>query len=270
MEMEKGILNRHYMMKNIYRLPILLVLIALLTSGCLRLATSPTVDLSQFTPQAGTAAPGQDSTALPGPTATPTLDAETVNTLRLYPLWVGSTWVYDYLGYTPEEEAHWRLTETVVSSDLLEGYYVVEVARQAELTLGNPAGDFPFSPPIGSFTYLIDGTKVYRFEGQPSADLDEAWLELVLPFPPDGEAWYPNPADRIAAAPPETGSRRVDGPFDQVVPESGARACYNVVTQVAEGYQEATFCEGIGYLYQEAGNLAGEGYRLEMIGFVIQ
>ena len=270
MEMEKGILNRHYMMKNIYRLPILLVLISLLTSGCLRLASAPTVDLSQFTPQAGTAAPGQDSTALPGPTATPTLDAETVNTLRLYPLWVGSTWVYDYLGYTPEEEAHWRLTETVVSSRILGGYYVAEVERKAELTLGDPSPDFPFSPPTGSFFYLLDGTKVYQFEGQVSTDLDEAWLDLILPFPADGETWQPDPADRAMAEPPEIGSRTAEGPFEQLVSENGARTCYNLVTRVAEGSQEATFCEGIGYLYQEAGNLEGEGYRMEMIGFVIQ
>ena len=268
--MEKGILNGHSKMKNTFRSLILLA-IALLTSGCLRLATLPTVDLAQFTPQAGVASPAQDSTPeLPAPTATPVLDAAAVNALRLYPLWVGSTWVYDYLGYTAQAEAHWRLTETVVSSRILGGYYVAEVERKAELTLGDPSPDFPFSPPTGSFFYLLDGTKVYQFEGQVSTDLDEAWLDLILPFPADGETWQPDPADRAMAEPPEIGSRTAEGPFEQLVSENGARTCYNLVTRVAEGSQEATFCEGIGYLYQEAGNLEGEGYRMEMIGFVIQ
>lgn len=263
--------EKHSKMKNTFRCCLILLAIALLTSGCLRLATSPTVDLAQFTPQAEASSPVQVSPPdLPVPTATPVLDAVTVNTLRLYPLWVGSTWVYDYLGYTAEEEAHWRLTETVVSSRILGGYYVVEVERKGELTQGDPSPDFPFFPPTGSLFYLLDGTKVYQFEGRASTDLNEAWLDLILPFPAGGEAWQPDPADRANPEQPAIGSRVADGPFEQLISENGARTCYHLVTRVAEGSQEATFCEGIGYLHQEAGNLEGEGYRMEMIGFVIQ
>lgn len=267
---EKGILNAHAMSKKL-SLPLTLVALAVLTSGCWRLATSPTVDLSQFTPQPSaslgseTAAPEQ-----PAATATPTLDAATLNTLRLFPLWVGSTWVYDYLGYTPDQEAHWRLTETVVSSSILDGKYVVEVERKAALTLGDPAANFPFAPSTGLIYYLIDGEKVYRYEGQVGSDLADAWLELVLPFPAEGELWYPDPADRVQAEPPAFGGRAADGPFEQSVPESGARTCYNVLTQVGDGRQEAIFCEGVGYVFMEAASLEGEGYRIEMIGFVLQ
>jgi hypothetical protein len=54
------------------------------------------------------------------------------------------------------------------------------------------------------------------------------------------------------------------------VAESGTRTCYNVVTAVAEGADEATFCDGIGIVFWESDNGGGEGYRMELIGFVLQ
>jgi hypothetical protein len=258
-------------MNKKHTLPLTLILLALLTSGCLRLATSPTVDLTQFTPQASASPPGEMTPpAVPAATATPALDAASQNVLRLFPLWVGSTWVYDYLGYTPDQEVHWRLTETVTSSSMLDGNYVVEVERQAELTLGDPSQNFPFQPPTGSYYYVIDGEQVYKYEGRSPTDLTDAWLELVLPFPPEGELWYPNPADRAASEPPEIGGRTADGPYEQAVSESGTHTCYNVKTEVAEGVQEMSFCDGIGIVFSESKSFEGEGYRMEMIGFVLQ
>lgn len=262
---EKGILN-FLIMKKLTHFFLLLIL-GIATSGCFRLASSTTVDLSQFTAQPSDT--GLSGAAV-GATATPTLDVDTLNTLRIFPLWVGSTWVYDFLGYTLEEEAHWRLTETVVSSRMLDGYYVVAVERTAELTMGNPGPQFASLPPTGSFTYLIAGEDVYRFEGEVETDLDTAWLELVLPFPPEEEAWLPDPAGRSISEDIETGARFAQGPFDQVVSESGTRICYNVVTSLEEGTEEAIFCDGIGYLYYEADDGSGEGYRMEMIGYVLQ
>ena len=165
-------------------LPLTLILLAVLTSGCLRLATSPTMDLAQFTPQASVSPPGEMTPPeAPAATATPALDAASQNVLRLFPLWVGSTWVYDYLGYTPDQEVHWRLTETVTSSSVLDGYYVVEVERQAELTLGDPSPDFPFQPPSGTSFYVIDGDHVYQYEGRVPTDLTDA-LAGVCPALP--------------------------------------------------------------------------------------
>ena len=254
------------MMKNLTRFFCLLILMVL-TSGCLRLASSSTVDLSQFTAQPS---PSVQSDVEADKTANPALDNATLNTLRLFPLWVGSTWVYEYLGYSLEEEAHWRVTETVVYSGILQGHYVAEVERSIELTLGDPPLDFPSYPPVGSFYYLVDGENVYRFEGQVEADLDDAWLEWVLPFPADEEAWIPDPAVRAGAETPASGSRLAQGPFDQAISESGPHVCYNVVTSVETGTEEATFCEGIGVLFLEADNGSGVGYRMEMIGFVVQ
>ena len=263
--MEKGILN--YLMKKTLTRILCLLILMILTSGCLRLASSATVDLSQFTAQ-----PSYPTQVEMGTEIAPTevLDVATLNTLRLFPLWVGSTWVYDYLGYSLDEEAHWRVTETVVYSGILQGHYVAEVERTIKLTLGDPSLAFPSYPPVGSFYYLVDGENVYRFEGLVEADLDDAWLEWVLPFPEDESPWVPNPWLRTSEEDLETGSRFAQGPFDQVVSESGTKVCYNVVTSVEVGTEEATFCEGIGVLFWEADNGQGEGYRMEMIGFVVQ
>ncbi len=263
--MEKGILN--YLMKKTLARILCFLILVILTSSCLRLASSATVDLSQFTAQ-----PSYPTQVEMGTEITPAevLDVATLNTLRLFPLWVGSTRVYDYLGYSLDEEAHWRVTETVVYSGILQGHYVAEVERTIELTLGDPPLDFPAYPPVGSFYYLVDGENVYRFEGLVEADLDDAWLEWVLPFPEDESPWVPNPWLRASEEDLETGTRFAQGPFDQVVSESGTKVCFNVVTSEEVGTEEATFCEGIGVLFWEAGNGQGEGYRMEMIGFVVQ
>ncbi|MBG0771882.1 MAG: hypothetical protein H0S82_09235, partial [Anaerolineaceae bacterium] len=238
-----------------------------LTSGCWRLASSATVDLTQFTAQPSASAQmGAEGEAI----ATSTLDITTQNTLRIFPLWVGSTWVYDYLGYTVDEEAHWRVTETVVSSSILDGHYVVEVERAIELTLGEPAEDFPSAPPTDSFYYLVDGENIYRLDNLDETAPKDAWLELILPFPTDEEIWIPDPSARASEESPASGARMAQGPFDQVISGSGPHACYNVVTSVEVGTEEATFCEGIGFLFLEAENSQGEGYRMEMIGFVVQ
>ena len=251
------------MKKNVVRFLILLTLAAL-TGGCLRLASSTEVDLAQFTSQPSPSVPSG------GTPVTDTLDAATLTALRAFPLWVGSTWVYDYLGYSQDEEAHWRVTDTVVSSDILEGQYVVEIERKTELTLGNPGSAFPSLPQAGSSYYLVDGAHVYRFDGQVETDLDKAWLDLILPFPPGEESWIPDPAIRAIEPSSGVGARFADGPFDQVVAESGTRACYNVVTVVAAGADEMTFCDGIGIVFWESENGRGEGYRMELIGFVLQ
>ncbi len=244
-----------------------LLTLMVLTSGCWRLASSATVDLTQFTAQPSASAQSDAE----GEVITPsTLETTTQNTLRIFPLWVGSTWVYDYLGYTVDEEAHWRVTETVVSSNILDGHYVVKVERAIELTLGDPAEDFPSAPPTDSFYYLVDGENIYRLDNLDETDLEDAWLELILPFPADEQNWVPDPLARAAAESPDSGSRIAEGPFDQVISGSGPHACYNVVTAVEEGTEEATFCEGIGFLFLEAENGQGEGYRMEMIGFVVQ
>jgi hypothetical protein len=253
---------------------ILLVVAVFILSGCLRPATSPTVDLSQFTPQSGTPS-GLTSTEeiiLSIFTPTPKLDSATQTALRIYPLWLGSSWVYDYIGYTPDEEVRWRVIETVVDTQIVDGYYVAKVERRAELQEGKPADNFPYLPEEGVFYYLIDGSDIYRSEGQVQTDLANAWLDLVIPFPEKGDIWYPDPEERVKADPSPVGYRYASEPYDQGLPEDDIiHTCYNVATRVQDGNNEGTFCEGVGYVYQEATIWnTGVGFRSELIGFSLQ
>ncbi len=248
------------------------VLVLVLLSGCLRPASLPTVDLAQFTPAPDSAEPATEADAVeavPSPTGTPELDPDTQATLRRYPLWVGSSWVYTYVGYTREKEVTWRVVETVVATQIVEGYYVATVERSAELMEGTPDSDFPYKPEEGVYYELVDGQNLYRSEGQIQTDLDAAWLDLVIPFP---EVWYPDPRDRASAAPPETGYKYASDPFDQALPEDNSmRVCYKVALKLTDGNDEGTFCDGVGFVYREAARWdSGEGFRSEMVGFSLQ
>lgn len=250
-----------------------LVAITLMLSGCLRLATSPTVDLSQFTPQPEKTGIVDGTQAFtPSVTSTPKLDPAVQTVLRLYPLWLGSSWVYDYLGYSRDAEVRWRVTETVVETQIIDGYYVARIERTAELLEGKPGDQFPYLPEVGSFYYLIDGEDVYKSKDQVQTDLTKAWLDLVIPFPEKGEVWYPDPKERLKTDHSVVGYRYASEPYEQGLPEDGTiHTCYNVATQVEGGNDEGTFCEGVGYVYQEATNWdTGMGFRSELVGFSLQ
>lgn len=251
----------------------LLIVIVFILSGCLRPATLPTVDLSQFTPQTGTTGlPSGNEPQTPAVTATPKLDSATQTVLRIYPLWLGSSWVYDYLGYTRDVEVRWRVTETVVDTRIVDGYYVAEIERTAELQEGFPPDNFPYMPGEGTYYFLIDGSDVYKFEDQLQMDLTDAWLDLVIPFPANREVWYPDPATRAVSDPPIYGYRYASAPYAQGLPEDDTiHTCYNVATWLEGGKNEGTFCEGVGYVYQEATIWnTGVGFRAELTGFSLQ
>lgn len=266
----------HLIMAHIKSLSriLLIIIIGFLLSGCLRPATLPMVDLSQFTPQpeASDAIPSEGTAAAFNPSSTLELDPATQATLRRYPLWVGSSWVYTYIGYTQKKEVTWRVVETVVETQIIDGYYIATVERTTELLEGTPDAAFPYKPKEGVYYELVDGSNLYRSEGQIETDLDEAWLDLVIPFPEEGGRWYPDPADRVAANPPDTGYKFASEPYHQTLPEDDSlRICYNVAIRLADGKDEGTFCDGIGFVYREATIWnSGEGFRSEMVGFSLQ
>ncbi|MCB2214274.1 hypothetical protein KQH50_02645 [bacterium] len=259
--------------KTLHRI-YLILFISVLLSGCLRPATLPTVDLSQFTPQPAVsqAVPSEGTAAAINPTATPELDPVTQATLRRYPLWVGSSWVYTYIGYTQEKEVTWRVVETVVETQIIDGYYVATVNRTAELLEGTPGANFPYKPEEGIYYELVYGGNLYRSEDQVQTNLSDAWLDLVIPFPEDGGRWYPDPADRAMDNPPDTRYKFASDPYQQTLPEDDSmRTCYNVAIRLADGKDEGTFCNGIGFVYREATLWnSGEGFRSEMVGFSLQ
>jgi len=247
--------------------PLLFMLISL--SGCLRLATTPTVDLSRFTPQISETI----NVDPPKGERTPilTLDPETEEALQMYPLWVGSTWVYDYLGYDQDIEVIWRVIETVIDSNVVEGHYVVKMERTANVIEGIPPVGFRSAPETGIFWYLVDGNNLYRFDNESNFELSEAWLELVLPFPDAGEAWVPDPDQRGLPEPAKFGYCDVSDPFKGVLPMGGMYTCYNIAMHNDDQTFEQTFCENVGFVYRELHFYSlSYGYRVELKGFLLQ
>ncbi len=248
---------------------IFVLVLAVTLAGCHRLATTPTVDLSRFTPQPSeTAIEGLPAT---GATSEFLLDPVIEEALRLYPLWVGSSWVYEYMGFDENVEVIWRVIETVVATEIVEGYYVAKLEREAQVIEGIPPVGFRGEPETGTFWYLIEGNNLYRFDTQYHTILSEAWLELILPLPEAGEAWYPNPGQRAVAEPGMMGSRYASEPFQSVLPMGGTYTCYHVAVQYDDKTLTQTFCENVGFVYEELTlDDLRYGYRSELKGFLLQ
>ena len=245
---------------------LLLLLMSFLLSGCLRMATYPTVDLSRFTPGAtSVVTPSDDVTPTPG------LDAITQASLQAYPLWVGSSWVYEYLGFDQEHEVTWRVVETVVSTQLIGGRFAAQVERTAELMEGSPAPDFPEAPEEGKFWLVLVGDHLYRSDSPDNLNPDASWLELILPIPTEDEGWYPDPDLRAMDQSPDFGLRTASKPFQQALPMGGTYTCYNIFTQLEEGIAKGVFCDGIGFVYLEySQSVQNYGYRADLTGFSLQ
>lgn len=260
------------MMNKCYRILFLMVFSLLMTSGCHRLASTSSVDLTRFTPGAA-AEVDLEVTSTPEPDAarTQTLASAAEQVLEVYPLWVGSSWVYAYLGYDESREVIWQVVESVVSADTIDGYYIVAVERTAELEDGYAPEDFPSSPETGTFWYLVDGGNIYRYEMEPDYDPSSGWLELVIPFPADGEAWYPDPEQRAESSEEEVCSRSASEPFERVLPTGGTYTCYYIATQYEDRVEEGIFCEGVGFVYKESTHAdLTNGYRMELEAYSLQ
>ena len=245
---------------NKYPRKFIFLLISLLLSSCSGLIFSPTQQPQYLTHQPGSR-----------PTLSADLDPDTEQALQRYPLWEGSSWAYEYLGFDQGIEVVWRIIDTVVNTRFVDGYYVAELERSVTLLDGNPSENFLTEPETGTFWYLIDGENLYRFEDIFHTDLESAWLDLVLPFPENNRAWYPHPDRRSFLRPGMTGFRYASNPFKKVLPWGDTYDCYNVATRFKDATAEGTFCEGVGYVYQEFNYYdRAYGYRVELIEFSLQ
>lgn len=243
-----------------------LIIFSLLLSGCERFCPSPAVER-------GTPHPLGEGMETPQTVVqpSPTLDSLVEKVLQDFPLRMGHSWIYQYLGYDQSMEVVWQVVERVIDTYYLEGYYIAELTRTVSLLEGQPPEDFLVSPTPGTFWYLVDGDHVYRFEELLHTDLEGAWLDLVIPFPQDNQAWFPHPDQRTLLEPSTVGFRVASDPFEKVLPMGGTYTCYNIATRFKDGTAEGTFCEGIGYVYQEFNYYNRVfGYRSELIDFSLQ
>ena len=199
------------------------------------------------------------------------LEPETQSSLAVYPLRLGSSWVYDYLAFDEEREVLWRVVESVVDIQIIDGYYAAELERTVELLEGDPPPGFNFQPESGIIWLLIDGSQVYEVDPSEGIDLSEAWLILDTSFPDKDQGWYPDPEMRQESPPNMFGYRYASNAYQDRVPGDKAYICYNIVTEVENGKQEATFCEALGYYYFEYAKFGeASGYRIELRGFSLQ
>jgi len=102
------------MNKN-HGLIILIVLVTLL-SGCSQWAVTPCMELTRLTPEIDPLTVEQQAALLES------LDAETQRVLQVYPLLLGNSWDYQYLGFDERMEVIWHVTERVVDTRLVNGY----------------------------------------------------------------------------------------------------------------------------------------------------
>lgn len=199
------------------------------------------------------------------------LSPETEQSLDIYPLRKGSTWIYDYLGYDRNMEVVWKVYEEVVDTRIWQGYYLAELERSIVLIDGHPGGNFMIKPEPGRFWYVVDGQNLYRFNEALSSNLSNAWLDLVLPFLQDGQGWYPYPDQRALSQAAATGFRYASAPFERVLPQGGTYTCYNVTTRYPEGIAEGTFCEKAGFVFHEFNSYNWSyGYRIELEAFSLK
>ena len=234
------------------------------------MATYPTVDLSRFTPQVADSI-SQEHIDESVSTPTPDLAVETAQALRTYPLWVGSSWVYEYLGFDQEREVIWRVVETVVSTQFYQGHYAAEVVRTVDLLEGSADTAFPTAPQEATYWLVLMEGNLYNTASLDLFNPDTAWLELVFPIPEETAGWYPDSVLRTMVSPSEEGLRTASEPFQQALPMGGNYTCYTIMTQEDEGLTKETFCEGVGFVYREFTNTKlNYGYRSELTGFSLQ
>jgi hypothetical protein len=242
-----------------------LILLAFLLGGCSQWAVTPCMELSRLTPEVVVTDVERQARLVAS------LDPATARTLEIYPLLVGNTWVYEHLGFDESMEAIWRVTETVVDADVVDGVYIAKLEREAICEVGNPPEDFKNAPETGTFWYLVDGGHLYFFEEAYQMDLSNAWLDLILPFPEGNQGWYPHPDLRANQAPGGEGFRRASEPYQEVLPIGETDTCYNISTTDPDAKNRQTFCERIGFLYREKISLEQDfGYRVELVGFSFQ
>lgn len=262
-----GILNQHnnwQVMKKSSRI-LILIIFTFALSGCSDWNVTPCMELSRLTPEFE--APDLSQQA----TLEANLDPATEKALQSYPLRVGSTWVYEYLGFDETMEVIWRVTEAVVDAKVINGYYLAKLERISMCKEGDPPENFPNAPETGTFWYLIDGNKLYFFEEEYDLDLDNAWLDLIIPVPGKDQGWYPQPDLRANQEPEEIGYRQASDPYQEVLPIGGTYTCYNISTNVMGAKTRQTFCDTIGFLYKEYVYFERDfGYRVELVGFSIQ
>ena len=296
-------------MVTIYRrwLMVGLMVVLLVSPGCVRTASTgggrPTLAQGAVAPSqpASTATPAGPSAAasspspLPasgsGPTppqaiaGTPTpaasqptgVPAEISQTLAIFPLVEGSTWVYTDEAYSGNEKAVWRVVDTITINLVRAQVFAARDQRDVTLLSGHPSAQFAHPPVNAVFWYLVKGSAIYRQDVDQAAalawdGLDRLTLEFVLPLAAQAPCWFPDPTQRLAApAVGAPGCRSAGAGSSVKFPAGTLDNCHQVVTQAEDGTEKLTFCDGVGIAdrsFDHKGSPYGEHFVLA--GYLVQ
>jgi hypothetical protein len=195
-------------------------------------------------------------------------------TLALFPLIEGTTWVYEHQAYDADVEVTWRVVESVVQT-LTSGeealFYWAEIERTASVTAGEPFPGFITAPNPGTFWYLVTEGDVYSMAYAPEIDPSEGWLDVRLPLTEAGEGWYPDAEQRRQFGPDDLrlpGFRYVQDPFEKRLPMGESYDCFELLTPYNNGGILQEFCHGVGFTYAKFDHAGTPfGYEIRLTGF---
>ncbi len=196
-----------------------------------------------------------------------------------FPLAEGTSWTYAYAEYQPDAAhptqtitATYRLTETVVGTEIITPYFVAHVQREVSAVAIPPGWTDSGSPGPGEFWYLVAGQQVY--ESAQAVDLTRIQTETLalaydLPLAV-GKSWCPlsilkgEPIPNCAVA----GQRTVIGQGSYETPAGRFADCYQVTEVYLSGGVRRWLCNGLGVVAEQYDhNGTRFGFRQTLIGY---
>jgi hypothetical protein len=249
---------------------------------------SPTFTLSPTAIQTSIPIP---PTKIPTPKPTPP-----ISPLPDFPLNLGNTWVYSYTDYSTNYKdesdistgqiitATSLITETVVETQLHDGYFIAEIAKNKTLvTLSVDLNELDHWHTLNwdgiksgaeTYWYVITGTHVYRQQEELDiTNVESSWLEYV--FPLEKNRWYPDSWQREEFPDidtgPSSGIRLTSGPIEKHLPAGKFKNCFEVLTIYLGGGTISWFCSGVGYVGEEFDHMGTPfGFRTVLIDYIMK
>ena len=168
-----------------------------------------------------------------------------------FPLQPGATWVYSHTAYFGTATSTYIITETVMSLEIRDAYWIAEMARQWQPVAGTLKEADVSGLDVPHHWYIFDLPNVYHQRlALDLGEVENAWLEYRLPM--DAYAsWYPDPGQRQAGATGFAGQRRVEEVGVMVVPAGTFANCFLLFTGFNNGPTRDWFCEGVGLVERQ-------------------
>jgi hypothetical protein len=160
--------------------------------------------------------------------------------------------------------ATYRITETVVNTQIHEAYFAAQMVRDKALVTSSVNLESLIGLDWGNwyagggnkreiYWYIISGTNVYLQYSLDFSKIESAWLEYI--FPLSENIWYPDGEQRRmipdVRAGPNSGKRGAGGPVKKHLPAGEFNNCFDILTIYLSGGTIDWFCQNIGFVGRE-------------------